>query len=381
MSNLKIFSAAASTQAKLKAGLFGFEGCGKTFTAALIMIGLHKYANDTRPVAFYDTETGSDYIKELFDIAGIPLVTVKSQDLKTLYNAIKEAERECFGLIVDSLTHPYKEVCSAYVRHKKDGTNFIRMQDWQPIKEAWREHFSTPYVNSNMHIIWCARAKNIFEDVLDELASKQTGREQFKSVQVGTGARSESESAYEPSVLIEMKKVMLSDGGKFARQATYIKERFNILDGETFDYPKVTSEQAIKENKPFNDLLPHVKRLNLSGEHVGFKGGSSESLFNDTLDENLVAIRRRRTIAIEKIENLLVKLYPAAQGKDKQAKLTIMEYIFGTLSWSEIQSKKVEELENGVSQIEKLARKLESTGIEYEADKIKILIDEQRQAA
>lgn len=373
---MNVFKKAESTQSRLKAGIYGFEGSGKTFTASLIMIGLHKYAGSDKPIAFFDTETGSDYVQPLFDDAGIELVTVKAHDLKTLSNGMKEAERECFGLLVDSLTHVYKELCSAYVRNKKDGTHFIRLQDWQPIKTAWADYFSVPYVNSNLHIIWCSRAKNIFQDVLDELASAQSNREQFKSVQVGTGARSETESAYEPSVLIEMKKVYLSDGGRYARQATYIKERFNILDGETFDYPKCTNKQALEDNKPFRDLLPHIQRLNLAGEHVGFVEGSSESLFDDRFDENLAAIRRRRTIALEKLESIMVKIYPGTSGKEKQAKLTVIEHVFGTVSWTEIKSKKVEELEYAVAQITRLARNFEVNGVEYEADKIKTVLSE-----
>ena len=371
---MNIFNKSVSTQAKLKMGIYGFEGSGKTFTASLYMIGLHKYTGSDKPVAFFDTETGSDYVQPLFEQAGIELVTVKAQDLKTLNSGIVEAEKECFGLIVDSLTHVYKELCSAYVRSKRDGTNFIRLQDWQPIKEAWRHYFSNPYVNSNMHIIWCSRAKNIFEDVLDELASSQSGREQFKSQMVGTGARSESESAYEPSVLIEMKKTMLNDGGKFSRQAIFIKERFNILDGITFDYPKITNEQAIKENKPFNDLLPHVKKLNLAGEHVGFVDGSSECLFDDKFDENLAAIKRRRTIALEKIQESLISLYPAGTGKDKKAKLHVLDCIFKSMSWTEIQLKGVEKLEDAVRAIDNLRAKSLENGVTYEGDEIKSML-------
>lgn len=373
---MKYLQEAVSTQSKLKAGIFGFEGSGKTFTASLIMIGLHKYAGSDKPVAFFDTETGSDYVKALFDLANIKLVSAKAHDLKTLHNVMKEAEKECFGLVVDSLTHVYKELCSAYVRHKKDGTHFIRLQDWQPIKDAWRDYFSTPYVNSNMHIIWCSRAKNIFEDVLDELASSQSGREQFKSIQVGTGARSESESAYEPSVLLEMKKVMLNDGGSYARQATYIKERFNIVDGETFEYPRIKNEEALKENKPFMDMLPHIKLLNLAGEHVGFNEGSSESLFNDKFDENLANIRRRRTIALEKIQNLLVAMYPSTSGKEKQAKLAILEAVFRVMTWSEVERMKVGEIEKGAELINQLKLTSETDGIITDPKDIKKYFEE-----
>jgi len=368
-----IFKKPQNTQARLKMGIYGFEGSGKTFTASLYMIGLHKFSGSDKPVAFFDTETGSDFIKPLFEEANIELITAKAQNLKTLHDGIMEAERECFGLIVDSITHIYKEVCSTYIKHKKDGTNFIRMQDWGPIKETWRNYFSTPYVNSNIHIIWCSRAKNIFEDVLDDLASSQTGREQFKSQIVGTGARSETESAHEPSILIEMQRRMEKGSDRFTRNVIIMKERFNIIDGETFTYSKMTNEQALKENKPFMDIMPHIQRLNLAGEHIGFNPGNSKLLFDDQFDEGLSLIRRRRTIAIENIQDRLVAIYPAGTGKDKQAKLNILDHLFKTTSWTEIKLSKVDKLESAAKKIKEIKNIFDKEGISHDKDVIKDL--------
>ncbi len=362
---MKIFSQAVSSQCFLKLGMYGFEGSGKTFTMALLAIGLHRHIGSTKPVAMYDTETGSDYLIPMFKHAGIELVTVKARDLVTLNKAIKEAAQEVDILLVDSLTHPYREACSTYVKKKRDGTSFIRMQDWQPIKDAWHEKFSVPYVNSPLHILWASRAKNLFEDVVDDLASSQAGRTQFKSVQVGTAARSETESAYEPSILVEMTREMMGEGGKFSRRMTVIKERFNVIDGESFDFGRCSVEDAITNNLPFKAITPHVRLLNIGGEQVGFTEGTSEEVFDDPRQGT--AQRRRKAVALEKIEAGLVSLFPSTSGKDKALKVAILDEVLGTTSWTEIKTLSAECLEAAVAVINALRKKHAENPIETES--------------
>lgn len=365
-----ILKPAKVTQAFLKEGIYGKEGSGKTLTATLHAIGLHRYIKSEKPVAFFDTETGSDFVLHMFATCGIEVLSVKSHSLKTLGEAMREAQTACDVMIIDSLTHIYKDLLSSYLRKKTDGTHFIRIQDWQPIKDAWAREFANPYVNMPMHIIWCARAKNIFEDVVDEMATEQSGRDQFKSVVVGTGARAESESAYEPSVLIEMERVMQRDGGKYARRATVLKERFNLLTDEQFEYPTVTTDVLLKENKPFTDLLPHIKMLNLGGEHMGFTDEGSEDLFEDERDEGLIQIRKRRKIALEKINTGFKRIFPAGTGKDPVHKIAAMECIFATTSETELEGLPVETLESGVQKLRDLYRFAQTDTIKS-ADQIK----------
>lgn len=358
---------AQNQAAYLKAGIFGFEGSGKSFSASLISIGLHKFIKSQKAVAFFDSETGSDFVKPLFDYAGIELFVAKSRSLKDLGQVIREAPEIADILIVDSLTHTYQELCSAYVRKKKDGTNFIRMQDWQPIKEMWRNQFANPYVNSKLHIIWCARAKNIFEDIQDVEASAQSGKEMFRSVQVGVGARSETESAYEPSLLVQMERVYNGSGkgsksGKYKRAVTIVKDRFAVLDGkETFfttpiiaKTKEVDYKKLIDVNETFNFFLPHIKRLNLGGEHVGFSQGSSDELFEESNDKNVVERRNKIKIALENIENGLVAIFPSTAQKDKSYKLAVLHELSDSRSWTEIQQKPLEDLELFVAVINNL---------------------------
>ena len=65
---MALFQRATNTQAFLKAGIMGFAGDGKTYTASELAIGLvllmrqRGIAAGDRPVMFLDTETGSDWV-------------------------------------------------------------------------------------------------------------------------------------------------------------------------------------------------------------------------------------------------------------------------------------------------------------------------------
>lgn len=150
---MSVFSKSNNKTPKyLKGGFLGFEGSGKTFSAALLLVGMHKFAKWDCPIAMYDTEGGSDYLTELFEAAGIEFNVVKSKSLVDLNAAIKEAHKDKYPLLADSLTHPYLELTRSYLR-KNGNRKFIAMQDWQAIKDTWRLNFSEPYSEMQSDIL------------------------------------------------------------------------------------------------------------------------------------------------------------------------------------------------------------------------------------
>jgi hypothetical protein len=54
---MALFKKAEITSSYLKAGIMGFAGSGKTYTAASVAIGLHKLTKSDNPMFFLDTET------------------------------------------------------------------------------------------------------------------------------------------------------------------------------------------------------------------------------------------------------------------------------------------------------------------------------------
>ena len=172
---------ATNRMAYAKIGLYGNAGAGKTFTAALLAIGLWKYAKLKKPVGMFDTEPAASFIIPLFAKAGVPfLVYDESRALKDLMAFLDEAERECSIVIVDSITHVWRDTQESYmakineglVRKKRKPITKLEFHHWGPIKSAWAG-FTDRFLSSKMHMIVCGRAGSIYEYQTNEETGKK----------------------------------------------------------------------------------------------------------------------------------------------------------------------------------------------------------------
>ena len=109
MGKKSLFSPAQNDQAYAKISFYGTEGSGKTHSASLVVIGLHNYLKErgqpegSNPILFADTETGSGWVKPMFDKAGIEMEVNKTRAFKILPDMIWEAEERKCILLIDSL--------------------------------------------------------------------------------------------------------------------------------------------------------------------------------------------------------------------------------------------------------------------------------------
>jgi len=193
---MSIFKTGELEMAFLKMGMYGGAGSGKTFTASDIAIGLHAFAKAKKPIYFLDTETGSDFVLDKFKDAKIKLLVAKSRAFKDLVAGVDEAEKKGSIIIIDSITHFWNELMDAY--QKKHNLSRITLRHWIPLKQTWRE-FTEKFVNSKLHIIMCGRVGDVWEDVEDEEGVLETKR-------TGTKMKAEVETAFEPSLLVELVK-------------------------------------------------------------------------------------------------------------------------------------------------------------------------------
>lgn len=335
MSNL--LSAAKPEAAYLKLGLYGEAGSGKTFTATRVALGLCEFIKSKGPVAFLDTETGSDYVRDLFQEAGLELLVAKTRAFKDLLAVVDEAQKNCAVLIIDSVTHPWDELVTAYM--KANNKTRLTLKDWQPLKATWRE-FTDKYINSPLHIIMCGRSADKWDQVEDEDGATELRK-------VGTKMKTEKDLGYEPSLLIEMEAIQLTAkaGGAYIRRAYVKKDRFHVLDGKVFDNPT------------FETFLPHITRLNLGGEHRALDASRTSE---DMLKQDFTGERRafKRDVVLEKIENEIKLLYPGQSEKDRTAKIKILVDTFGTNSWTEVSGDRfkfpIDAIETGLAKIEEI---------------------------
>ncbi len=324
-----MFTKATNMQAYLKAGIMGFAGSGKTYTASEIALGLHSKIGSNVPVFFIDTETGSDWVLPKFQGKKIELHVLRSRAFADLIPALNEVEKVNGILIIDSITHFWREFTESYAKQRK--RTRLQFEDWAYLKSKWAE-FTDRYVNSKAHIILCGRAGYEYDYFVNEAGKKELEKTNIKM-------KAEGEMGYEPSLLILMERVMDMDSKHVSRVAHVLKDRSTTIDGKSFPNPT------------FKTFEPHIKWLNLGGEHVGFDESRNSDGIIEPVDREWQHISQQRTILLDEIETLLCEYFPSTGKDDKAAKIKHLKQAFGTAAWERIKTFKPQELKNGFESI------------------------------
>lgn len=318
-----LFKPARNESAFLKLGLMGSTGSGKTFTACLIARGVVELARErnlpyaNKPVMFIDSENGSDYVRDLFEEAGIELLVAKTKSFADLCTAMKEAEAGASFLIIDSVSAFWDEWKTTYQRQKN--RTRLQFEDFAAIKSKWREGFTDRFINAHLHVAMCGRLAFEYDYTVDE----ETGKKNLEKTDVKMAA--EKELGYETSLYVMMERDRDLKTGRTIRTATVIKDRFRTLDGQTFESPT------------FCTFAPHVLKLNLAGEHHGvdLSRSSAELVPADAKRENYGI---RRQIVVDELAALLEEHGAGGQSSDAKAKrLALIKQHFKTTSKTEIE--------------------------------------------
>lgn len=337
-----------SQQAYLKAGMYGFTGSGKSFTATKFAIGLKKYAKLKKPIMYIDTEIAVDFVEPIFKEAKVDVLLRRTRSFADLLDLAKEAEKSCSILIIDSATHFWADIQRAY--EKKKNITRLSFHHWKDIKTEW-SRFTDWYLMSNLHIIILARAKWIY-------GYQENDEGKLEVIKEGTGMRLELDFSYEASLLLEMEMVRREAGkigGTLLHRCWVLKDRANKINGKYYDEPT------------FEIILPHIEMLNLGGSHkVLDPGKKSEDLFSGSNSE----FHKRKEIALETIQNELVLRFPSSSGDDRTSKLKILKQIFKTNSWSAIKEKPIDELERGSLAVSKLENPKANLGSSLPKEKL-----------
>lgn len=340
-----------------KVGLLGFPKSGKSYTSAEIAIGLYRHLNLDGAIAMFDTEGGSTYLAPKLAKAGIKLMGERSRSLEKLVAMARELEqaRTAQILIVDSITHPWRELCDSYLKQvnekleaicKKKNWNFrpqtkLEFQDWNPIKQRWAE-WTDLYLNSKLHVIICGRAG--FEYDYEE---RDDGSGKKDLVKTGIKMRTEGEFGFEPSLLVEMERVHLEQGKNkfdklFTHRATVLGDRFGVLDGKTCDNPT------------YDFFKPHIDML-VPGAYAPIDT-QSQTAFNISPegDDEWKREKRQREIVLEEIQHEMVKAWPGQTKEEKKIKAETLERAFGTGSWTKVEGFDREKLVQGLEAIKEI---------------------------
>jgi hypothetical protein len=288
-----------------------------------------------------DTEGGSAYIaKRVKELTGLPLLGVRARSFEDLMAFGAECVAKGVSVaIVDSITHPWEEVCAARLQQVNEGRRRkglpprtrLEFEDMAPVKGTWAK-WTEFYLNSPLHIIVCGRAGYIWGMEKNE----ETGKKEL--TKEGIKMKTESEFGFEPSLLVEMEREQASDGlGGFMlkRHATVIKDRFGVIDGKTTYDPT------------FDFFKPHVELLK-AGTHLPVDTTVKTDLGVDAEgDDQWAREKKARTILCEEIQAELVHAYPSQGAEDKKAKVDLIFQAFKTRSWTAVESMQSEKLRAG----------------------------------
>lgn len=355
MTIMQRFSTSLSVEsAYLKLGAFGDAGSGKTTTGVLAALALHRHLKARNlpdanlPVAMLDSEGGSDYVKWRFEQEGVPLLTLRTRSSADLFAALKEMPGQASALIIDSATHFWAEFVDSYKESKK--RRFLQIDDWGYLKPRWAQEYTIPFLNAPMHIVMLGRAGFEFEDTTDADGKRQLNK-------VGVKMKSESESAYEPSLLLyleteqgtvkrEKAKGTYTDDPAIINHVHVFKDRFSVIHGMHWSFqPEPTESLDDQIKRVWKFIHPHVTRLNLGGQHGKISTESSASIHPGGGNKPQWAYEaERRDIVIEKIKALFdIELGKAGEGKKRTIEL--LRIHAGTESMTEVETKPLAEVE------------------------------------
>lgn len=331
----QMFTESKNEMAYFKCALQGFSGAGKTFTASKIAIGLHKFINSKKPIGFIDTETGSDFVLPLFKEEKIKLMSVKSRAFSDLIDACKFAEKNYDILIIDSITHFWTELQESFM--KKRNLSRIALYHWMELKRDWRL-FSDFYINSKLHIIFCGRAGWEFDDKEDENGVTQLSK-------TGTKMKVEGETGFEPSLLLEMQRERSENkiGAALINRCWVLKDRTNTIQSKCFNKPK------------FEDFLPHIKCLNIGGEHKAIDTTRTSESFHGS-DRSAQELYKQKQITIELIKDELDLRFSNKSDTEKKKRIEVLKEVFKTSSSTAIENLNLDILLDGLEKIKLLPK-------------------------
>lgn len=317
-----ILREATNIMAYAKVGIYGSAGSGKTYTAVKMAIGHHKKIKSTKPIAVFDTEPAFSFVLNLFNEENIKvLICDSSRSLKDLMQFMDEAEKLCDVMIIDSVTHIWRDVQESFLkminsslnRKNKPSLMAIEFHHWRPIKAQWAI-FHNRFLCSKSHIIFCGRAGAIYE-----YQERSDGKKEL--VTTGTRMATEKELAYEPSLLIEL-NIEYKDE-EMINVAYVQKDRANKINGKRFEMPT------------FKDFEPHFDQLNLGGTHFeSMDTRDSADLFLEFDSDAFETEKKLRAFYAKKIIEFIKKFFPFSEDRSKR--VDIMKKYFDSDSWNTI---------------------------------------------
>src|SRR5947208_629877 len=321
MSLLK--EAIANDAGAAKMAWFGPQGSGKTMAATQVAVGLSHHYHKDSPIAFFDTEKGSDFAKTLCDVEGVKLLRVKSRAFADLLETLKEAEQQgACALIIDSMSHVWTELMDSFCRRKK--IQRIEFQHWRELKAMWREWVDA-MLNTRLHILIAGRAGKEYEYQENEAGKKEL-------ITTGTKFKAEGDFGYEPDILVELwneREEGAKRGSHLIHKGIVLKDRAWGLNGKEFVWKDKAAYKKGDYQLVYKCFEPYFKFLSIGGEHHAIDAErNSDELFSAENGDSAYYHRvRMKQACLEDWDATMELLFPGATAAMKRLRAIVGETI------------------------------------------------------
>jgi len=317
----------------LKAGFLGFAGSGKTHTVGLLAAELCRHYKYTGKVALFDTENTAFQVRRVLSNVGGPAVHAANArsfgQMCAFARAVEAGKNECAPvLIVDSITHVWRELCDSYMRQLNQAREAqgqpprrrMTLQDICRIKEIWYP-WPTYFLNSRLHILICGRAGYEWGQEEDDSGNKEL-------VKTGIKMKVEGEFGFEPSLVVQMVLNQREQAGRFVLEHTayILKDRLGLLTGKEIKEPA---------GNAWTEYLSELDAI-----EAGTVDAQTETATGADVDGNTAWSRekRQRQINAEEIKAEFEKRAGGQTADAKARRIGLMESAFGTPSWTAIEN-------------------------------------------
>lgn len=303
------FTPLENTMPWLKLAAEGTAGTGKSYTLALITIGLYQRIQSTKPIVIFDTEQSAKFLRLMFGKHNIEVLVKESRTLPDLAATIdwcSDGNADiCF---IDSITHVWEDFLNDYTQN---GRKRIQFQDWGKIKPIWKHEFANRVVGCQCHLLFTGREGFTYD--YEEIDGKKT------LVKTGVKMKTEGETAYEPDVLLRLERFeQLIDPNipkEIWREATVLKDRSDILDGKVFRDPS------------YDDFAPVIEFL-LSDPQNKTQTDSTPNEGLIEREENNYQERAQVKIQLERNNALLDKVSVGTGKAEKALRGALINYAY-----------------------------------------------------
>jgi len=354
-----------SGQGYLKSEMFGQPKTGKTYTGTLLACAAREVSGLDGPIAFFDTEAGGTWVDPMVRyITGKGIIGVHKRSLADLMLTVPAAMKAgAAALVVDSITHVWREVCDSYMAElnrirasvRKAPLTQLEFQHWNQIKGSgspWSQ-WLTLFLNSPLHVSLCGRGGFTWAFEVNDDGKKEL-------IKTGTKAKVETEFSYEPSLVIELCLEQTRDAElnvtKTVRTATVLGDRADALTGavgtfESFKLPDGKSDWGRHYEAVKAFFGPHLRCLTPGA--VNAIDPTLRTQHNIDADGNAQYARekRERTILCEEIEGAMQSVWPGRTNAEVKAKTDTLEKYFGTRSWTAVQAMRAPQLREALDKM------------------------------